>query len=155
MALWKAKKLPPQLISIWRGIIRFFVSVAGAGLATDLLKRIFARARPVNFIEHDVTGFFHWHEAFGKGAYQFYSFPSGHTTTAFSVAMAIALMLPEKSRPWRVLAFVIASIFGIARIMVEAHYTSDVIAGMMMGCWGAILVKRYLDRAKWFATLKV
>ena len=153
-ALWKFKKLPPKFITLWRGFIRFFISVAGAGLATDLFKRIFARARPVNFIEHHMSGFFYWDHISGKGSYQFYSFPSGHTTTAFAVAMAIVLMLPEKYHPWKIVAFVVATIFGVARIMVEAHYTSDVIAGTMMGCWGALLVKRYLDRAKWFAALK-
>jgi len=137
--LWRAKKLPENFLPVWRMAIQILLSVAGAGLFTDVLKRVFARARPVEFLQHGIYSFFHWHEAFGLHTYHFQSFPSGHATTMMSLATAIALILPEKYRWTRIPVFIFAGIIAASRIMVTAHYPSDVIAGMMIGIWGAVL----------------
>ncbi len=145
-ALWRAKKLSPQWARIWLLDVQIFLSVAGAGLFTDVLKRVFARVRPYEFYKTGESGFFHWSEAFGAHPYHFHSFPSGHTTTMFALATAIALMLPQKHRAARITVFVFAGIIGASRIMVLAHYPSDVVAGMLVGAWGAVLVKRALQK---------
>jgi undecaprenyl-diphosphatase len=151
-AFWKLKKLPTKLVPAFRGITLFFFAVAGAGIVTDILKYLVARARPIEYTTHHISGIFHWHEAFhGADKAHFVSFPSGHSTTAFAVATAISLLLPEKLRALRILAYVFALLLAYSRLMVEAHYASDVVAGMLIGCWGAIAARNYLARAKWFA----
>jgi membrane-associated phospholipid phosphatase len=59
------------------------------------------------------------------------SFPSGHTTQAFAVATVIASHYPE----WwvRVLAFGSAGLVGYCRIEQNAHFTSDVVVGALIG----------------------
>jgi len=60
------------------------------------------------------------------------SFPSGHTTAAFSAATVYAyeykdeILIP-------VLAYSAASLVGISRITQNAHWTTDVIAGAALG----------------------
>ncbi len=60
------------------------------------------------------------------------SFPSGHTTAAFSAATVYAyeykdeLLIP-------ILAYSAASLVGISRITQNAHWTSDVVAGAALG----------------------
>jgi len=60
------------------------------------------------------------------------SFPSGHTTAAFSAATVFAyeykdeILIP-------VVAYSAASLVGLSRITQNAHWTSDVIAGAFLG----------------------
>jgi membrane-associated phospholipid phosphatase len=59
------------------------------------------------------------------------SFPSGHTATAFGLATAIA---SEADHTWiRVAAYSAAGLTGWARIYQDRHWTSDVVAGAILG----------------------
>lgn len=62
-----------------------------------------------------------------------YSFPSGHTSTAFSTATSLSMVYPK----WYVIApsFVWASAVGYSRLHLGVHYPSDVIAGAVLGKW--------------------
>lgn len=63
---------------------------------------------------------------------EFTSFPSGHTNTVFSVATAIALEYKDvKWVPW--VSYSLASLTGISRIVQNRHWTSDVLAGALIG----------------------
>jgi membrane-associated phospholipid phosphatase len=67
--------------------------------------------------------------------------PSGHATTAAAAAVAISLLWPKARIPMAIYA---ALIFA-SRIIVQAHFASDVIAAAFVGGFGAILVRN------WFA----
>jgi undecaprenyl-diphosphatase len=58
-----------------------------------------------------------------------FSFPSGHTLHAFANATLIALHCPPAAVP--VLLF--AACVGASRVFLAAHFTSDVLAGMLLG----------------------
>jgi undecaprenyl-diphosphatase len=58
-----------------------------------------------------------------------YSFPSGHTTAAFSLAVIIALYFPVFGFITIPLAFCV----GISRMYIGVHYPTDVIVGMFIG----------------------
>jgi undecaprenyl-diphosphatase len=58
-----------------------------------------------------------------------YSFPSGHSITAFAVAISIGLFYPELAAYLLTVAFLIAS----SRIILGMHFLSDVIAGSAIG----------------------
>jgi undecaprenyl-diphosphatase len=58
-----------------------------------------------------------------------YSFPSGHSITAFAVALSIGLFYPELQAPLLAVAFLIAS----SRIILGMHFLSDVLAGSAIG----------------------
>jgi membrane-associated phospholipid phosphatase len=102
------------------GLDGFSASVISA-LTTSVFKGIAGRERP-----NTGLGPHHW-DPFGGGQ----SFPSGHATGAFAFASVIAA---HYDSPWvATTAYTIASLVGVARIEQDAHWTSDVIAGGLIG----------------------
>lgn len=101
-----------------------FLSVAGGGLASALIKNMVGRARPELLA---VDGPFYFRPfAFNS---EFAAFPSGHSATAGAMAMSIALVFPAL-RP-----FVIALGVSIclSRQMIGAHWASDTMMGWAIG----------------------
>lgn len=72
------------------------------------------------------------------------SFPSGHTTAIFVLAGIMAL-LPFPNR-LRIGVLLFATLVGISRIAVGAHWPEDIAAGIVVG-WGSAFVGVRL--AKW------
>lgn len=101
-----------------------FSAVALSGLMTDLIKPLVGRLRPKLLFEAGLSGF----EPFRIG-YEYNSFPSGHATTVFALAAAFSLFFPR----WRLPLFSFAVVVGLSRIIVGAHYASDVLAGAYVG----------------------
>ena len=65
------------------------------------------------------------------------SFPSGHTSSAFTFAMAITMVLKKKGVA--IPAFIFAFLMGISRIYVGVHYPTDVIVGAFVGILYAVI----------------
>src|SRR5271169_1480269 len=58
-----------------------------------------------------------------------FSFPSGHTMSAFSIALVVSYFYPGLEGPLFFLAISIA----VSRIVLGMHFLSDVLAGMILG----------------------
>jgi undecaprenyl-diphosphatase len=58
-----------------------------------------------------------------------YSFPSGHTITAFAIVIPLSLYYPNSLDVLLFLAFSIA----VSRILLGMHFLSDVLAGAIIG----------------------
>jgi len=58
-----------------------------------------------------------------------FSFPSGHTMTAFSIALVVSFFYPGLEGPLYFLALSIA----ISRVVLGMHFLSDVLAGAVLG----------------------
>ena len=101
-----------------------FVAVAASGLATDLLKIVFGRARPKLLLADGEEGF-----AFFRFGHDRASFPSGHATTAAALALALALVAPR----WRWPAFLFGAGIAATRVVIHAHYLSDALFGAAVG----------------------
>ena len=79
----------------------------------------------------------------GEGSYN--GFPSGHAATAFAVAVGLLEWAPPRRRGWILAA---ASGVAISRVVLNAHFLSDVLGGALFGWWageaGLVLAARYL-----------
>lgn len=114
-------------------------AVVTAGIAAALLKFVIGRARPRLLDETGPYAF----DLFGPNA-SWASFPSGHTTTIMSCAMALALLLPR----WRV-PILLAGVFcSLSRVFVGAHYPSDVLGGVALGALASWLLARRLAQRR-------
>lgn len=99
----------------------FTASVIAAGIISPVIKWAVGRVRPANTA--DRTEF----HPFGHN----HSFPSGHTTQAFSVASVIAA---HYDSAWiDTAAYTTASLVGYARHQHQAHWASDIVAGAALG----------------------
>ena len=98
------------------------VLAVGLGMALfHSLKRVAGRARPCATEEHC------WATLLPPDRF---SFPSGHTITAFAVATPFSLFYPDAAP---LLVFGALSV-AASRILLGLHFLSDVIAGVAIGC---------------------
>jgi membrane-associated phospholipid phosphatase len=97
-------------------------SILASGIITPTLKFVIGRERP-----NESPSSTSFHPFSGSDN----SFPSGHTTQAFAVASVISA---HSDQVWvSVTAYTIAGLVGFARIYHNAHWTSDVTAGAIIG----------------------
>lgn len=115
-------------------IPRLFCASLGAGLLANLGKLIIARTRPHSFdlslsSWESFQGWFPWFAGVSGHTGSFstiQSFPSAHSATAAGLAWGLSLLYPQGK--WY---FVLLCLLALTqRLVVEAHFLSDV-------CWGA------------------
>ena len=113
-----------------------FVAIGVPSLFVTIVKRFIGRGRPLVTGVADPFVFdpFKWSAAYA-------GLPSGHTTTAFAALVAFGSLWPRARSTVLIYALVIAA----SRVIVTAHYPSDVLAGVVVGTVGALMVRR------WFA----
>jgi membrane-associated phospholipid phosphatase len=107
--------------------VNLCTSLIMSGIITTGLKAVIHRARPFQ-----TYSFIH-KETLGGG----YSFPSGHTSSAFALATSVSIAYPK----WYVIApsFLYASAVGYSRMDLGVHYPSDVLIGAIIGSGSAFL----------------
>ncbi|MCS6953407.1 MAG: phosphatase PAP2 family protein [Bryobacterales bacterium] len=114
------------LVLLFGGPERFLVAevaglAAGAGVVLFLiLKRLTGRRRPCAIAPHV------WCTLLPPDQF---SFPSGHSITAFAVAVSLAVAYPAAAP---LLLFCAASV-AASRIVLGMHFLSDVLAGSILG----------------------
>jgi membrane-associated phospholipid phosphatase len=119
----------------WRGAAYLACAVLASGVLVNLLKRALGRNRPLKFFGDDAYGF-HFFEPRAI----MHSFPSGHTTTAFSAAVALGLLFPR----YRVFLWCVAGAVGMSRVVTTGHFLSDIFAGAWLGTASALVLAAYL-----------
>lgn len=104
-------------------------------ISTEMLKYLWGRVR-FRDLSSDYSEFTRLLEINGLNGHK--SFPSGHTNAGTSILL-IALIVPRFSdKKWlkylvTVLCFSYIFILAISRIIVSAHYASDVLCGFVVG----------------------
>jgi membrane-associated phospholipid phosphatase len=109
-----------------------FAAVAVSGLTADVFKWLAGRWRPKAYVQDQLYGF----DFFGVG-YNATSFPSGHATTIWALCVALAILFPRYQLVWYLLAILVS----ISRVIVDAHYLSDVFAGIYVAVITVLLLK--------------
>ena len=109
------------------------MSLAISSIVTQSIKILVQRPRPYE-THSDI-----YPDATDNG----YSFPSGHTSSAFSTATSI--MLISKKWYYTVPAFVWATGVGYSRMYLGQHYPSDVFVGALVGS-GSALASHWLTK---------
>ncbi len=113
---------------------QFLFILATSGLTVQIIKHLVGRARP------RITDTFF---AVGPSLMRGYdSFPSGHTTLAFSLAYILSSYYGRLS----VVFYFIAMLAGFDRVKDGSHFPSDVIAGAFLGIAVAKLLMSRLNR---------
>lgn len=100
--------------------------------------------RPKLFFE----GIAELHFVEGVRLHEYFSFPSGHTTTAFALFCMLALLIKRKEIS--LLFVVFAVLGGLSRVYLAQHFLMDVFAGSMLGCAISIGTYSYVNRQKWY-----
>jgi len=114
----------------WQHLVPFvLVLPLKLGIEKGLVKQLVQRERP--FVS---TG--EWVNVRGP-AFEGLSFPSGHTTTAFALAVLVSAFLRPK---WRPLPIIWAAMVGLSRMYYGEHNFLDVVAGAALGTAFAIVL---------------
>ncbi len=102
-----------------------------SGITCDIFKIILGRARPVQWFQNDLFGFY-----FFQTKANMWGFPSGHASTIAALMLGLCVIFPRYA-----LAFVsFMLIIAFSRVMVTAHYLSDTIAGVLLGAATVLLL---------------
>jgi len=107
------------------------IVVAGANLTTQVLKHVFAHGRYEPFLKH---------------APDLETFPSGHVTGAASMVVAVIwVATPARRRTAAWLGFAYLVLAGLAVLVLEWHFPSDVIGAFCVaGSWAFAVLTGYL-----------
>lgn len=102
----------------------FLAGALSWSIVEVVLKPLVARSRPALELGTIIVG---------SSMNDSYSFPSGHATIAF----AMAVVLSKKEPKWRWMFYVLAVLISLSRILLGKHYPLDVIVGGFLGwCMG-------------------
>ena len=126
-------------------IISILSFAATAGITQFFKKIIFADAkRPTH--HKDLWGFYRsgeLHVVEGVQQLSDFSFPSGHTTSAFSMFCLIALL--SKNKWIGFLCAVLAILIAYSRVYLCQHFFEDIFAGALIGAIGSLFIYSFLD----------
>jgi membrane-associated phospholipid phosphatase len=133
--------LVPLLFIKVRWSIAALISYLFTGLIAQILKHLFEMPRPkhifasidLNFVE-------------GVTLYSNFSFPSGHTTSAFSLFLLLTFLFPNK---WLSVLFLIAAVFvGFSRVYLMQHFYLDIYVGSIIGVVFTFIVIYFFQKIK-------
>lgn len=108
------------------GIIMLISLALGSIIGNGILKNLFERPRP--FVELSLIPFIPEPQGF--------SFPSGHSMASFVGATCIYYT----NKKFGILAYILATLIALSRVILIVHYPSDVITGAILGIFVALLV---------------
>jgi len=140
-AYLKTRKKPETNAPLLRKRVRawmfLIVSLALSGILVNAIKLVVGRGRPSDLFAKGETAYYPL-----SSITESWSFPSGHSQSIWGAMIALAWIYP----PLRPICFSIAALVSVSRVVVGAHYASDVVAGAFFGVAAAYLVRDAFER---------
>ena len=118
---------------------KYFIAVVAGVLISTIFAQFLKRVvypdelRPIGYLSET----FPIHRIAGVELKRIHSFPSGHTTAAFTMALLIAYIINRKT--WSVILPLFALLAGYSRVYLGQHFPTDIFAGMCIGIVSALL----------------
>ncbi len=143
------------LITIGLLFVRFRYSVITASaylftsVVAQILKRIFGEPRPSKFFE----GINPIRTIQDYPIYEWNSFPSGHSVSAFALAAVLSYLLPYRYRGYVILPFALLAAF--SRVYLSQHFFQDVVAGSILGVMLTFILIWAFENSKWYHSDKL
>ena len=122
-------------------ILAVIFTLLSTQITVNVMKILFARARPSITVNPDkFYGIMTLikNSSFWKGSYV--SFPSGHTITIWGTIWILSFII--KSKEIKIPLFVLGILVGISRIYLLRHWTTDVIASIILSYFIAKFVHK-------------
>lgn len=120
----------------WRASLVVVCAAAGTGALSWFIRALAGRYRPI--VDDGANT---WHLFRGFWETKNLSWPSGHSTLAFATAAALSYLSPKG----RALFITIAAGCAITRVVMQAHFYSDVIFGAALGWTFGWLIAQACD----------
>ena len=113
--------------------------IIGTLLTNIICKPIVQRIRPYKTLQQ-IAEYLGWYKFAGMLVESDYSFPSGHTSGAAEIGMALCLCFAS-DRKWKYFWIppLVAILVACSRIYLMVHYVTDVIAGFIIGIIAGIV----------------
>ena len=133
-----------------------FHAIVGISLSssiTQFLKRVvFKNTMRPSVYFNDLIEQGSWHLVDGVQLHQLYSFPSGHTSSIFSICVLLSLFTNSPKIKYS-LCF-IAILTGLSRIYLSQHFLVDVFAGSLIG-FSAVIISYFILNHKFSRFSKI
>jgi len=110
-------------------------------IVAQALKHIFLSPRPILYFAADTSRMY---LVKGVEMYHNTSFPSGHSTSAFSAAVVLTYLTPKKY--YGLLYLLLAILVGYSRMYLSEHFFEDVVGGSVIGVFVTALWLSYIDK---------
>lgn len=116
-------------------VLAVILAILISTLLSQFLKRVVFpdELRPIAYLSDS----FPIHLVEGVNIKRLHSFPSGHSTSAFTIALILAHMINKRS--WSVILPILAMLAAYSRVYLAQHFLTDVLAGMCLGIISALL----------------
>jgi membrane-associated phospholipid phosphatase len=119
---------------------RYSIITASAYLFTSVMAQILKRINPIRTIQD-------------YPIYEWNSFPSGHSVSAFALATVLTYMLPFRYRGYVILPFALLAAF--SRVYLSQHFFQDVVAGSILGVMLTFILIWMFENSKWYHSDKL
>jgi|GEM_PF-5159574 len=113
-----------------------FLGYLIAYVVTFAIKMIVARYRPDLLLSDQLYGL-----SWFNTAKAFTSMPSGHAAVNFALALSVSIYLCAKYRIICVVLILYSVAVAISRVVINAHYLSDVLIALTVALWSIVFVR--------------
>lgn len=137
------------LLVKYRHAVFTAIAFAYSSLVVQLLKRLFHEPRPIKYFE----GIEPIRTIEGYPVHEWNSFPSGHTTAVFTLAVILIFILKDKR--YQPFVLVIAALTAFSRVYLAQHFMEDIVAGAVLAVILTFQLRYLLQDSVWLNSARL